>query len=290
MTASGLAAAERSAAGRVLHTFTDTTTRILRHPANRGRRGRAMALYIAWQLWERVVRRPWTIRLGDARHLRLYPHSVVAAFVLYYRIHDYEDLSFVRAYLRPGDLFVDVGANIGVYSLWASESDSVDIVAFEPSSATHARIVENVELNDLSQRIEIVRKAVGAEPGQVRLTTGQDALNRVAGAAEGAATEAVEQTTIDAELGDRAPALIKIDVEGAELDVLRGARTSLLLHRPALLVEVNDPAGLAALLDEMGYRTWAYDPARRALAPTVPALHANVLALADVDEARARLR
>lgn len=279
---------ERTGVRRALHSFTDTSGRILRHPANRRRRGRALALYVIWQLWERVVRRPWTIRLGDARRLRLYPHSVVAAFVLYYRIHDYEHLSFLRTYLRPDDLFVDVGANIGVYSLWASEIEGVDILAFEPSSAIYARTVENVELNRLGSRVQVLRKAVGAEVGQVWLTTGLDAMNKVAtGDAPG--SEPVEQTTLDSALGSRAPALIKIDVEGGELAVLDGARATILRHRPALLIEVNDPKGLTMLLDELGYRTWTYDPDRRTLNPTAPALHCDVLALADVDAARARL-
>lgn len=278
-----------SGVGRASRAFWTTSNRILHHPANRDRRGRAFALYLTWQLWERVVRRPWTIRLGDASRLRLYPHSVVAAFVLYYRIHDYEDLSFVRAYLRPGDLFVDVGANVGVYSLWAAETEEVQVVAFEPSSATYTRAIENVELNELADRVHVIRKAVGADPGEVRLTTGQDALNRVIDDGE-IGSEPVEQTTLDAELCGRPPALIKIDVEGGEVDVLRGARASILRHRPALLVEVNDPKGLADLLDELGYRMWSYDPESRTLSPTTPAPNANVLALADVDVASARVR
>jgi len=261
------------------------------HPANRGRRGRAFALYLAWQAWERLIRRPWTIRLGDSRRIRLYPHCVVAAFVLYYRVHDYEDLSFVRAYLRPDDLFVDVGANIGVYSLWASETQGVDIVAFEPSTATHPRAVENVQLNGLSDRIQVRRKAVGFEPGAIRFTTGQGAQNRVMGAGdeEGSDSELVEQTTLDLELGSQVPTLIKLDVEGGEIDALRGGWVTITRYRPALIVEVNDPDGLAAVLEELGYQTWSYDPERRTLSPATPTLHANVLALADVDAARARL-
>lgn len=277
-----------SPGGRALRSFSSTSNRILRHPANRSRRVRALGLYLIWQVWERVVRRPWTIRLGETRRLRLYPHSVVAAFVLYYRVHDYEDMSFVRAYLRPGDLFVDVGANIGVYSLWASETEGVDAVAFEPSSATHARAVENVELNGLGHRIRVLRKAVGAQPGEVRLTTGRDAVNEVT-TKLGGQTESVEQTTLDVEPGLRAPTIIKIDVEGGEVDVLRGARSTINRHRPALLVEVNDVDRLGQVLDELGYTTWSYDPVRGSLTPTVPRLRTNVLALADVDTARVRL-
>jgi len=273
-----------------LRSIRDTSVRIIRHPANRGRRARALVLYVTWQVWERLVRRPWTIRLGKARRLRLYPHSTVAALVLYCRINDYEELSFVRDYLEPGDLFVDVGANVGVYSLWASETDGVDVVAFEPSSATHARTVENVELNGLVDRVRVVRKAVGAEPGLSRLTKGLDAMNRVTadGPIDGT-TELVERTTLDDELASQVPAVIKIDVEGGEIDVIRGGRQTIARHRPALLIEVNDPEGLVSVLDELGYRTWSYDPDQSALTRTVPILHTNVLALADVDAARARL-
>lgn len=282
-------APERSSVGRALHSFRYTATRILRHPANRGRRGRALALYLTWQIWERLIRRPWTIRLGSARRIRLHPHSVVAAFVLYYRVHDYEDLSFVRAYLRPGDLFVDVGANIGVYSIWASETEAVDVIAFEPSTVTWARAMENVQLNGLGDRVKILRKAVGLSTGEVRFSIGQDALNRVTAGADAEDTELVEQTTIDVELGSRVPALIKLDVEGGEIDALRGGWATITRHRPALIIEVNDPARLAAILDELGYKAWSYDPERRTLSPTTPALHDNVLALADVAAARARL-
>lgn len=277
----------RPQVGPAARTFRETSGRILRHPANRDRRSRALVLYLVWQVWQRVVRRPWTIRLGDARRLRLHPHSVVAAFVLYYRVHDYEEMSFLRAYLRPGDLFVDVGANVGVYSLWASETAGVDIIAFEPSSAAHARAVENVELNALGGRVNVVRKAVGGEQGEVRLTVGQGALNRVVGTSGG--TEPVEQTTLDAELGTRQVAAIKVDVEGHELEVLRGGRESILRHRPAMLIEVNNPLGLRQVLDELGYSMWSYDPERRTLAPATPILHGNVLALADVEAARVRL-
>lgn len=276
-----------------LDSIRDTTLRILRHPSNGGRRGRALILYVAWQVWERVVRRPWTIRLGTTRRIRLYPHSTIPALVLYCRVPDYEEMSFVRHYLRAGDLFVDVGANVGLYSLWASESPDVDVLAFEPSTVTYGRALENVDLNGLSERVEVRRRALAEVDAAVRLTIGLDAVNRVVGAdrnASAANTEVVAQSTLDAELDDRVPALIKIDVEGAELDVLRGGRSVILRSRPALLVEVNDPPGLAALLGELGYRTWRYDPETRALRPALPVLGTNVLALADLERAEFRLQ
>lgn len=220
--------------------------------------------------------------------MRLYPHSVAAAFVLYYRVPDYEEMSFIQAYLRRGDLFVDVGANVGVYSLWASEIDGVDVLAFEPSTGTHVRTTENVELNGLSDRIRVVRKAVGAERGVARFTTGLDAINQIADGDVGP-TELVDVTTIDYELGLHVPAIIKIDVEGKELEVIRGGRQLISRYQPALVIEVNDPAGLSELLRELAYGFWSYDAELGTLVPTTPIMHTNVIALADVDAARARI-
>jgi FkbM family methyltransferase len=279
---------DRLGAARHYVTIRDTTSRILRHPANQGRRGRALALYFLWQVWQRSMRRPWTIRLGETRRIRLYPHSTVAALVLYCRIHDFEEMSFIHAYLRRGDLFVDVGANIAVYSLWASEIVGVDVLAFEPSTVTHGRAIENVELNGLADRIGVERKAVGSDRGVVRLTTGLDAVNQVVGG-DRIGTEAVEQTTLDHELGLRVPAIVKIDVEGRELEVLRGGQEMIARHRPALIIEVNDVEGLTNVLADMDYQSWSYDPKTGGLAATVPVLHTNVIALADIDDARARL-
>jgi FkbM family methyltransferase len=223
----------------------------------------------------------------------LYPHSVVAAFVLYYRVPDYEEMLFIRAYLKSGDLFVDVGANIGVYSLWAAEVEGVDVVAFEPSSTTHPRMLENIHMNSLESRITVLRKAVGSQAGTVAFTTDLDATNSVVAEAAGHSAEhveLVEQTTLDREMAVAArPAIIKIDVEGGELDVLRGARSTILRHRPALLIEVNDPAGLSAVLGDLGYETWSYDAVSNSLSPAVPVLFANVIAVADVDSARSRI-
>lgn len=281
--------ARHSSLSKALASAAYTLGRICGHPANRGRRSRALALYIVWQAWQRVVRRPWTIRLGDTRRIRLYPHSVVAAFVLYYRVHDYEEMSFVRDYLKSGDLFVDVGANVGVYSLWASETKGVDVLAFEPAPLAYRRAVENFELNGLVHKVVILQKAVGPDEQIVSFTTRLDAINHVAQNNDDH-TVLVEQTTLDHQLGfDKVPALVKVDVEGGELGVLRGGEKTIDRNRPALIIEMNDPEGVTEFLAQMGYQMWSYDPEARALVPTVPALNANVIALADIDEARARL-
>lgn len=276
---------------------TATAGKIWSHPENRRRRCRALGRYAAWQVWERTAKRPWRVRLTTDRVLLCHPHSTIASGVLYYRLADYMEMRFLLHYLRPGDAFLDVGANVGVYSLLASSVPEVQVLGFEPSTLAYGRAQENLALNPVAGQVRIVQRAVGAEPGTAMLTLGRDAVNEVVRAPGVAGVEAevevepVEMVTLDAWLDAerfRRVALVKIDVEGLEVDVLRGARRVIAAHSPALIVEVNDSAGLQAMLDDLGYTCWRYDPQRRQLESSAPDqhYHGNVIALRDVSEAR----
>src|SRR5688572_6722904 len=110
--------------------FVDTARRIWAHPYTRGRRVRRLGRWVTWQVWQRAVRRPWTVTMhGDVR-LVCHPHDMVASMALYHGLYDVEEMSFLLAWLRPGDTFVDVGANIAPYSLLATSLDGVRAVAF----------------------------------------------------------------------------------------------------------------------------------------------------------------
>lgn len=268
-----------------------TARRIWRHPHNRHRRGRRLAAWLAWQAWERTVRRPWTVTLDGGATLELVPHDPVTAEVLYCGLPDWAEMSFIRRYLRPGDRFVDVGANVGLYTLVAAGVEGVGVVAFEPDPATRARAAANVARNRLAERVELRAEAVGAAPGHSLLTTGHGPMNRlVAGPTPATtATTDVTVTTLDAAL-DGGAALVKVDVEGAEAAVLDGAARLLAGHRPALVLEANDPGALTARLGPLGYRWVRYDPASHLLTPTgPPPPGTNGIAVADLPRAAARL-
>jgi FkbM family methyltransferase len=179
------------------------------------------------------------------------------------------------AALGPGDVFADVGANLGLYTLWGARrvGASGSVVAFEPVPETRASLERNVALNGFRQ-VEIVAAGVGAEPGRI-------ALHRHPGASGVASRFAPEQgpavevpvTTLDAEFARRPhpPRLVKIDVEGMEIEVLRGASRLLAGGDPPLVVLEANPqyfeaAGtdypeLDALLAARGYELWALRPA-----------------------------
>jgi len=203
-------------------------------------------------------------------------------------------MNFLLDYLRAGDVFVDVGANVGVYALLGSAVAGVDVWAFEPSSETSESIRSNVALNGLGNTIHVVQAAVGAASGDAMLSVGLASVNHVVGSAETIDAEVVPLVTLDDYLpgaGKAAMHALKIDVEGAELAVLEGARLLIEANRPPIIVEANDVAGLAAWLSSLGYSPYTYLPDRRELvqAEWVALPSGNFLAIADLPLATERL-
>jgi FkbM family methyltransferase len=153
-----------------------------------------------------------------------------------------------REAARPGMVALDVGANVGAYSIllgqWAGARGAV--YAFEPVPDLARGLAAHIELNGLADIVHGVGAAVGDREGSADLiagnTAGESRLATPADAADGAVA-AVPLVTIDGfcERHDLAPDFIKIDVEGWELSVLRGARRTIRRRRPglALFVEMH---------------------------------------------------
>lgn len=148
-------------------------------------------------------------------------------------------LDAIVQYAVPGAVVWDIGAHIGFTAFLAARcvGTSGAIVAFEPVEENRARLAEGVRLNGLAN-ITIRPEAVGAEAGSFRLVAGPSSLEWSLARADGERAIPVDVSTVDrltAELPQ--PDLIKVDAEGAELDVLRGAQSTLRSHHPALIVE-----------------------------------------------------
>ncbi|MGP0030231.1 MAG: FkbM family methyltransferase [Acidimicrobiales bacterium] len=275
---------------------------IWRHPANRGARLAAVGRAAEWHWRTRGGAAVEALVVVDDRtRLVARPGQFSAVWTIYDGIHEWEELQFCFRYLRPGDHFVDVGANVGVFSaLIGTRLPGVRITAVEPFPPIRAFLERNLALNDLD--VQLVDSAVGAESGSATFEVlERDVLNRLAPAsavvprAQGI-TVAVQ--TLDEIVGGSSPALIKIDVEGTELDVLRGARHLLLTDAPVVLFEHCGhgnsfgitPADVRSFLAEVGYRIYLLDghltPWDNDALPPVP----NVVAARDIDAVHERLR
>ncbi len=134
----------------------------------------------------------------------------------------HEMLAWKRV-LRGKDIFVDVGANGGVYSLWAAACGAT-VFAYEPE----ALVFRSLEVNCLINRADVScrRAALGAEKGSVPFTVDRGAENRIAVAGD-CSVESVDLLTLDSEFRGQRIRGLKIDVEGFERLVLEGAASLL---------------------------------------------------------------
>jgi FkbM family methyltransferase len=249
-------------------TLASTLSFIVRHPANRRRRVRALFVFTAWQLWKRTTHRPITATYWRGLRVRVHPDSKSAGLALYTGLPEYDDMLFTDRFLKPGDVVIDVGANIGLYSLLAaSKTGSGRVVALEPHPVAAQRLRENVALNRL-QNVEVRAEAAGAEAGSAQLTANLDTINHIVSDRPADGTITVPVRTLDSlvDPGEQV-ALVKLDAEGFESAVLAGA--SRLLHDRAVaawIVEVNGLGGrygsddqtVLERFEEFGYSPFRY--------------------------------
>lgn len=190
------------------------------HPANRGRRVGAVLRTVAFHVRGRAFGRRTLVTLGRSSRIWAEVGSPSSSSVIYGNLPDWEAMWAWARLLKPGDLFLDVGANVGVYTLWAAELGA-RVISVEPDPDAFGRLVENVSLNNYSVSARNI--ALASEAGIGRLTTGLRVENHLTAGDVG---RVVEVATLDSVLGG-ATAMAKIDVEGAELQVLHGARRAL---------------------------------------------------------------
>ncbi len=182
-------------------------------------------------------------------------------------------VELIRRELREGDVFCDIGANVGLYSLMAAArtGDSGHVYAFEPLAANFASLVENIRDNDFCTRITPFSLALTDEPGvfpfhYASLAAGSSGsqLHEAVGDDEAAYEPLVVEMKYGASLDAlvesgaiRAPDFIKIDVDGNEARILRGMRRLLSgPQRPRLVsVEVNarEKEDLFRFMQAQGY-------------------------------------
>jgi FkbM family methyltransferase len=150
--------------------------------------------------------------------------------------------------LKPGDLFLDIGANVGFFSLLASRAVGHDgkVYAFEPAPKAHDALRRNLQLNGI-QNVTAIATALSDSPGRgalfldARNNSGASSLNRSPHSGEAVEVELDSYDRFASQNTLSMPALVKLDVEGAEVKVLRGMQA--LLSRPnppPVVLEVSE--------------------------------------------------
>lgn len=220
---------------------------------------------------------------------------------IYAGLHEFNDMAFALHLLRTDDLFVDVGANVGSYTVLAA-SVGAKCISIEPIAATFNHLVRNVHLNNMCDRVDVRNIGVGSAKGTLRFTSNLDTVNHVIDNHEQSDTTICEVAvdTVDSVVADAQPVLVKIDVEGFETEVIAGAEK--VLSRETLLaviMELNgsgqrynyDEGELYNRMINFGFNAYSYSPFERSLKAFEAGRgqSGNTIFVKDVDAVRERL-
>jgi FkbM family methyltransferase len=263
--------------------------------------------------WEKEAARGGYVihKIAPKVRMKLYCDSMLSRLILF---NDFEadERDFMLRFLRAGDVCMDVGANVGLFTLIAARAVGPKgrVIAFEPVSKTNKRLSENIGLNHFTN-VQVEQCALSDSTGKFNIMVAEDemdAFNSFARpytgehyAEESVSTTSWDEFAVKHSLEGRVT-FMKIDVEGWETKVIEGGRGQFSREdAPVLQVEFTDDAAKAAgcscqenyrLLESMGYQLYTYDRGAKMLKPDAireeyPYL--NLYAAKDVAAVQARL-
>jgi FkbM family methyltransferase len=250
-------------------------------------------------LWEyyrvRRIERPVTLRWHDGLKVRAFLGNDMSLCLYVGGSFEPNEFVFLRSVLRPGMVFLDGGANDGLYSLFAARQLGPDgiVIAVEPSEREYERLVANLSVNRLAT-VRPQKVALGKEQGTGTLAIAEQGHEGQNTMGTSVSNPTVETTRHESVVVDTIDELVireeltrldflKLDVEGSEVDVLEGARETIGRFRPLMLLEAEDERlasqrrtkeDFVRLVTAFGYKLWVFDrdsgqlrPARRPLEP-----------------------
>ena len=252
---------------------------IVNHPLNKKRKVRSVLNFFLWQVSSRYQREPVEKKFVDDTKFWVRKGMTGITGNLYVGLHDFEDMSFVLHFLRPEDTFVDIGSNVGSYSLLASGVVKAQTIAFEPDPQNFKYLSKNIALNKIQHLASAHNIGLGNKKSELLFSSNFDAMNHIIERDEQkeqhVKANLVKVERLDAVLTQQSPTLMKIDVEGYEVPVIEGAKS--ILEQPglkALIIELKgngmnrygyDENEAKQYLMRIGFKPYYYDPFQRSL-------------------------
>ncbi len=272
------------------------------HPLNRRTRFRSIHNILFWNIATKLMP-GCEIIVPFANHSRLIvtPGRWGSEANAFCGLHEFADMGFLMHLLRPDDLFCDVGANVGTYTILASSAVGAKTLAFEPIESSFIELKKNIDINRLGSLVDARQMAVGKAAGRLMMTHNNDTMNHVISVESSDTDKFVTVDTLDSILSGHTPLLLKIDVEGWEHEVLHGGMDT--LRNPnlkAVIIELNGSGDRYGFSDEsthsflinLGFSPYQYQPFDRQLTE-LGGMHntsGNTLYIRNIEFVEQRLR
>ncbi|NQW06953.1 MAG: FkbM family methyltransferase [Candidatus Pelagibacter sp.] len=241
---------------------------ILKHPHAKKNKILSFTKVISWQIVSRIL--PSSLISYDfVNNTQLFMKSGLTGSTgnYYAGLHEYREMKFVLNVLKYDDVFIDVGANIGSYSV-LSASICKQVYSFEPIKATFDILNKNIKFNDFESKIQSFNIGLSNKKEKLLFTNDLDTVNHVSKVKDKNTIE-LDVDTLDNVIDlKNKNVFIKIDVEGYELNVLKGSLNLLSSNQVfGILVETNDSSDMYDiksneifnLLSDFGFKAVDYN-------------------------------
>jgi FkbM family methyltransferase len=270
--------------------------------------------YYYSELWDAAIRK------GETKILKELPgglkflcssDSILDKMVFTNKFEN-DEILFLNRFLKSGDQFIDIGANSGLFTIYAAKAVDKEgrVFAFEPTDTIYKKLCENIELNKFSNIIthQLAISSKNEVLEFYSLGEGFDAWNSLAKPIIKKNFKVLNVKTLQIDKFDEIgidfnnSALVKIDIEGWELNAIKGGVNCLKNENsPALMIEFADEHArntggscreLYTFLESLGYKLFRYDKEKNELihAPNQDYYYENIIASKNVDFVNERLR
>lgn len=273
---------------------------IMKHPLAKRQKSSSILRFVKWQLAQAILPYPVVYSFVGESKLVVQKGMHGATGNIYLGLHEFNEMSFVLHLLKEGDLFGDIGANIGAFSVLASVNAGADAITVEPIPITYSYLVRNVKINNAESKITALQLGVGNENTTLRFTKNMDTVNSVSVNQDtnDENTVLVEVKKLDDIFNDRQPVLLKIDVEGYEWQVLQGAKS--IFNNDglkAVIMEINGSGKSYGIDDNkiheymlgLNFLPYGYNPFLKELKPLNTYGDDNTIYIRDIEWVKKRI-
>ncbi|MGH2665091.1 FkbM family methyltransferase [Flavobacterium sp.] len=242
------------------------------HPVTNGDEFKGLYKYIEFNIKNRIFNEIQYKWIGSLKFIARKGDAGIVGNI-YFGVYEFEESLFLLHFLQKQDTFLDVGANLGHFSLLLSGIKGCKSIAIEPVPKTYKQLQKQIQLNNLGELISPFNIGVSNFDGKLYFSTDKGTMDRIVNERYKNAVQ-VPVLSLDSILNEQVPLAIKIDVEGHEKQALEGGMTVLKDDRlKVLILELNGSGEKFGVSDDeiyaevlqLGFKPFAYDVANRQL-------------------------
>jgi FkbM family methyltransferase len=269
---------------------------IIKHPLNKDKKIKSITNFFRWQLGSRILKKPVIINFVNQSRLIVKKGMTGATGTIYTGLYEFEEMSFVLHFLRKDDVMFDIGANIGLYTILAGAVVGAKCFAFEPIPDTFKHLIDNVNINGIYEKVKCYNIGIADKNDILKFTSNLDTGNHVVfnkNCYRDTNIIDVPVKKLDGLIPECDPLLIKIDVEGFELQVLKGAEKTLRSESLlAVIMETFGKSDLDKYMSKYGFKPFVYDPFNKELSSfsSKKFFHDNTLYIKNIEKVNERIK